>query len=602
MSIQTRTFQIELATRKENTEGAAKVFTAVLSSETPVTRRTWDGSFDEVLSHKSSAVNLERAPLPLIESHNHRSLPIGIVDHLRIEGGKLRGDITFGKSARAREIEADVEGGIIRNLSVGYSVEATTEAKDGDKRTITATRWTPHEVSAVAVPADKTAGFNRSATMPENENQDTDLSTRAALNERNRVSGILRLGNALQLDQTIVQRHIADGTDEAAFRAAALDAIETRAKLDPIRTDGPRVSVLGPAAVDDFRAAAVDALLLRSGVQVSKPHAAARDVNASVQDLARVCLSRAGKTVQGQSKELLIRGAMSTSDFPLILADAMHKSVRKGYEEEPSSHRAWVRAVSVPDFKDQRRPILGSAPDLDLLAEHAEYKNGDLGEDGATYRISKYGKIVSLTWEALVNDDLNAFFRVKPAMGMAARRKEADVIYALFAENAAAGPTMQDGVVLFHATHGNLASAGAMDGATLGAARTLLRKQKALGGGFMALVPKFLILPAELEQAAEMLLASSTRFVSSTQEANAPTWIGNLIPVVEPRLPANAFYLAADAGQIDHCELGLLDENFSGPTITEEQEFRKDNYSWKVKHVFGGKFLDWRGIVKVPVS
>src|SRR5690606_30956893 len=71
----------------------------------------------------------------------------------------------------------------------------------------------------------------------------------------------------------------------------------------------------------DFRAAAVDALLLRSGVRVAEPHPAARDVSASVVDLARTCLSRAGRTYRG-GKEELLRRAMTTSDFPLILVDA----------------------------------------------------------------------------------------------------------------------------------------------------------------------------------------------------------------------------------------------------------------------------------------
>lgn len=603
MSIQTRVFQIELGERKSGDKPTA--FRAVLSTETPVRRRSWEGDFFEVLRHKPDAVNLERSPLPLIESHNQRSLPIGIVNDVRIEGGKLRGDVTFGQSARAKEIAADVEAGIIRSLSVGYTIEATIEAKEGDKRTITATKWTPHEVSAVAVGADANAGFNRGKNMGtenENEQDTTDLQTRAAQVERERAGAIMRWGRALNLDQQFVEQHVKLGTDAETFRSTAIDLAERQSPRF-VNEAGLRVQFTGAPNGDDFRAAAVDALLLRSGVHVPKPHAAARDVNASAFELARVCLSRAGKTVHGSSKELVLRGAMTTSDFPLILAGSMHKALRQGYESEPASHRIWVRAVSVEDFKEQHRPILGSAPDLELVNEHGEYKNGTFTEDSTSYRIAKYGKIVQLSWEALVNDDLNAFLRVKPAMGMAARRKEADLVYALFAENAAAGPTMQDGVALFHASHANLASSvSALDAAALAAARVLLRKQTALGGGYMALVPKYLILPAELEHAADLVLAAATRIVSTSAESETPAWISQLVPVVEPRLPATAFYVAADSGQIDHVELGLLEENFSGPSFQEEQEFRKDIFSWKIKHVAGAKVLDWRGLVKVPVS
>ena len=73
------------------------------------------------------------------------------------------------------------------------------------------------------------------------------------------------------------------------------------------------------------------------------------------------------------------------------------------------------------------------------MLEHGEYTEGPMDEDSTSYRIAKFGRIVSLTWETLVNDDLSAFLRVQPALGRAARRVEADTVYALFALNAGAG-------------------------------------------------------------------------------------------------------------------------------------------------------------------
>ena len=292
----------------------------------------------------------------------------------------------------------------------------------------------------------------------------------------------------------------------------------------------------------------------------------------------------------------------------------INKATRRGYEDEPASHRAWVRATTVNDFRDQVRPILGSAPELEAVNEGGEYTQGPMDEDSTKYRVAKFGRIVSLTWETLVNDDLGVFVRVQPAMGQAARRKEADLVYALFAENAGAGPTMQDAVALFHASHGNLAASGALNAAALGAGRTILRKQTALGGGHLALTPCFLICPAELETETEILLATATKHVAgsvpaaasggstSAIEATTPIWLTGLTLVVEPRLADDAVYLAADSAQIDTVELGRLAENESGPVIEEEREFSRDVRRWKVRHVFGAKALDWRGMVKVPIA
>lgn len=623
----TRAIEIEVSERA----GGGKTFSATVSTETPVPRPDYErgGTYNEVLSHARGAVNLARAPLPLLASHDRSALPVGVVDNLRVADGKLRGEIRFGASQRAQEIAADVEAGVIRNLSVGYTIDAKAESTSGKVRTVTATKWTPHEVSAVSVGADPAAGIGRSQTM-EHEDTGTD-------NPQERTVTMTQIAIRHGCSDEFLRRHLAAGTDLDAYRQAVLEDLARRnetalradvaagAALVPLsmRTEndgGPsytfsemrshlgelnrrvasgRVQSIGHS--DDFRAAACDAIILRAGLALKDPHPAARDVSASVRDLASTCISRAGVTVQSRDDAALIERAMTTSDFPYILADAMHKSIRMGYEEEPSSHRQWVRTTPVVDFRDQHRPILGSAPALEEVLEAAEYKEGSLSDDSTSYRVAKYGKVVSLSWEALRNDDLSAFIRIQPSMGQAARRKEADVVYDLFALNAGAGPAMQDGTNLFDAAHGNVTAAGAVDDTTLGLARALLRKQTALGGGYLSLVPKYIIVDPDQETALDKLLTLVTRRVL-TVDAAQPEWIGNLEKVVEPRLDGSAFYLAASAGQIDHCELGLLEEQGGTPYVEAQQEFKADVYKWKVRHTFGAKFLDWRGIVKVPLA
>ena len=170
-------------------------------------------------------------------------------------------------------------------------------------------------------------------------------------------------------------------------------------------------------------------------------------------EAAIVTLDRAGVRVPGGGPAAIIQRAASLtrSDFPGILADSLGKAIRNGYETEPASHRLWVRVQPVADFKLQTRPILGSAPALAKVLEHGEYTRGPILDDAPSYRVEKFGRVVSLTWECLVNDNLGAFLRIQPAMGQAARRAEADAVYALFALNANAGPVMQDGINLFDA-------------------------------------------------------------------------------------------------------------------------------------------------------
>jgi phage major head subunit gpT-like protein len=613
--------QLRATISAESVKADSRTVDVVWSTGARVLRGYFDRYWEE-LSMRPEHVQLGRlqSGAPLLDSHNAYSLDgvIGVTESARIEKGQGIARVRF---ARDEDNEAAgrflrmVRDGVIRNVSVGYMVHRLEKVETTSDKipVMRATLWEPFEISLVPIGADAAAGV-RAAGEPTNpcqffmrsimeKHEQENIPAEDMAVERERCARIMRGARTLGVPDELAEEMIRDGVSAAD---AAARMIDEHAKRSPTRTikPGGRARIEPMDSIDsaaDFRAAASDAILMRAGVRVTKPHPAVGDVSGSVHDIARTCVSRAGRTV-GKGNEALIRGAMTTGDFPLILADSMHKATRTGYEQEPASHRDWIRAVPVSDFRDQNRPILGSAPALEHVIEHGEYEHGSMTEDSTSYRIKKYGKIVALSWEAMVNDDLSAFMRIQPSMGQAARRLEADLVYDLFTENTSTGPTMQDGIFLFHVDHGNLTSAGALSSTTLGAARTKLRKQTALGGGYMSLVPRFLIVPAELEQDAEILLASATRVISSSIEADTPQWIAQLQLVVEPRLAATAFYLAADNGQIDTIEMGLLDENFGGPYLEEEREFNKDSYRWKVRHTVGVKALDWRGLVKVPTS
>lgn len=373
----------------------------------------------------------------------------------------------------------------------------------------------------------------------------------------------------------------------------------------PISGGGGRID--GGDGRGDFVAAASDALAIRAGIKVAKPHPGARDIQGmALSDVMRACVNRSGRIMDmgSQSKNAVVRAAMSTSDFPAILENTLGKTLRAGFEEEPATIDSWCSKVMVPDFKPQSRVILGSAPDLDLIPEGAEYKSGSMDEDRSVpYVVNKFGKIVTFTWEAMVNDDLGAFLKMTQAMGQAAARAEADAVYATFAENSGAGPKMQDTNNLFGSAHSNLATSAAdITADALSAARVLLRRQKAVGGGVMNITPRFLLVAPEQEQAGETLLAAAARSLSQGSDTTlVPAWLAQLQLVVEARLDGSAFYLLAAPTSVDTLERAWLDAD-NGPVVVEQDSFGIDAKQYKVRHVFGQRWLDWRGAVKVPLS
>ena len=147
-------------------EQAADTMTFSFSSETPVKRN----GFDEVLDHSFESVNLSRLKsegAPLLYNH-HPDKVIGRVKNAWVENKRGRATIQWGTSDLAKQIRNDVEIGVLRSVSIGYTIEDSEEDKDGNMR---ATSWTPHEVSVVSIPADTSIGIGRSlpTSKPLNE-------------------------------------------------------------------------------------------------------------------------------------------------------------------------------------------------------------------------------------------------------------------------------------------------------------------------------------------------------------------------------------------------------------------------------------------------
>lgn len=328
----------------------------------------------------------------------------------------------------------------------------------------------------------------------------------------------------------------------------------------------------------------------------------------SLLELGRDMIERAGGNTRGMTRmeiaermlQVRSAGMQGTSDFAHLLSNVATRRLRAAYEQAGSTYAIWAsRAPNAADFKSMDVVQLSGAPDLLQTNEHGEFTYGTLKDAGESYKVVTHGRIVSLTRQAIVNDDLRGFDRLIRAFGDAAARLENRLVYSQLLSN----PTMGDGVALFHATHGNLAGAGSvLDNITkLGAGRAAMRKQKGLQGEPLNLAPAFLIVPSDLEQIAY-------QFTSSNYVPTAPGEVNEfrqggrtaLEPVVEPLLDtdsATAWYLAANSNQVDTVEYCYLD-GAEGPVIETKQGFEVDGVAIKCRLDFGAKVIDHRGLRK----
>lgn len=589
---------------------------------------------------------------------------LGVVDSPSIDAGQGLCNVSFSRRESVAGYVQDVADGIIRNVSVGYvrhRIEMVAPAVEGADWVYRVVDWEPYEVSLVPIPADMDcqvrtitepkAGERALRTFPcefieQRSHQASPTVGISAENpsERSLMPQALAAGGtatpsaevpAVAVAQPTV---VVDVAAQAAQRAGDIAELCVRHNVAQLAT----ALIRGGQTVEQARAAVLDELAVRDAasgghrnVQVQTvrdetqvrmaglEQAILHRVAASTQlddngrqyrgmsllEMGRDFLEASGVNTRGfdrlalATRMLTFRapGYMGTGDFSSLFANVANKRLRNAYDENPGTYGIWARrAPNAPDFKNISVVQLSGAPDLLQTNEHGEFKYGTMTDGAETYAVITYGRICSLTRQAIINDDLRGFDRLVSAFGNSARRLENRTVYSQLTANAA----LADGAALFHAaTHNNLGTGGgsALAISSLTTGRTAMRLQKGMQLEELNIAPSYLIVPAALEQSAYQF--TSTQYVPATKaEINEFRTGGRtaLEPVVEPLLDASsatAWYLAAQNSQVDTVEYCYLD-GAEGPVIESEMGFDVDGISYKCRLDFAAKAVDYRGLYK----
>lgn len=415
-----------------------------------------------------------------------------------------------------------------------------------------------------------------------------DASRRSDIEERLATAGLV------DEDNGAFARNMLNDPTFTVERASAEIFKRMKERAVPLGTGAYGAAQVGTESREKLRSAVADGLALRSGIRVENPVDGHREFRGrSLVGILRECMEIAGQNVRGLSRTQLVgRGlaAGSTSDFPLILAGLVNSQLMQAYNEWPATFRPFVAVGDANDFKAIHALKLSEAPDLMDLGENGEYQTAAFSESGENYRVITKGRIVALTRQMIINDNLRAFTRVPRLFGSAARRMEGDAVYGLVTTNA----PMSDGVALFHATHKNLGTAAALSSTSLGAGRAMMRKQTGMKGAAIDVNPAFLLTTVDVELDAEILLRSAALPDDNKSSGVHNPWAGKLTPVADPRLTGTAWYLLAHPDQAPMIEIAYL-EGEEQPYVDEELDFDSDALKVKVRHDFGAGVVDHVG-------
>lgn len=708
-------FLSDCSIRAMEGKGNERKFHLSFSSEEPYDR--WFGT--EILSHSEGAVDLGRLNSIGCVLYNHnRDKVIGKIVRAWVEGGRGNAEIEFDKDVDSETVFQKVAGGTLKGVSVGYRVDVWEDVaankKSSDGRFTgpcsIATKWTPHEISIVSIPADSTVGVGRSredgeeGTAAEKTagekgvdnfyyyekqiqiNQNSLKGGKKSMNLRQMIQRQQELLSAAkaanreltaqeqveyddlkkQIDGALAamegdgkgsgsngngdqgERSEREDTDSirAAERKAERGRIrEIEAMCDYFKMDarefvdsgmsvgdaresvmkrlmetgapiaqGGRAEVTTDAA-DKFRAAAGDALVMRSGIAIEKPVEGARELmGMSLRDMAIECLAAEGHTgLNRRSSEEIYNLASRqffnpTAAFPTILDNAINKAYVEGHKKVSVTFDSWTKKGSLKDFKTADNNYLaGPAGEFLEVPEGGELKHDTVrDEKRPTRKLKTYGRQFTLTRQAFINDDIDLVTKI-PARYAASARKTINKQCCQIMVN---GPAIYDGTPLFSKAHGNLVKTGT--GITQSSMQIMimaLQTQKDEFGDAIIVRPAKILVPVGYAfDMYTMFYSPTINTEGNTQAVNPLYRYREQIEIIEePTLNVLCggfgnvmpWFLIGAADDTDFIEVDYLNGQ-EIPTIRRMETPGTLGFIWDIYLDWGISVMDFRGAVKNP--
>lgn len=436
---------------------------------------------------------------------------------------------------------------------------------------------------------------------------DADIQ-RAVTDERERIRSI----NSICEDFGMEARSFIES-------GASVDSVRDAA-LDHVRQHGAPISARSITVVDEqdkFRAAAADALVMRSGMSIERPAEGARELmGMSLRDLAIESLQQESDNnvnLNRKSNDEIYQMAVRqfynpTAAFPSILDQAINKAYVEGHKTVSVTFDKWTKKGSLRDFKvSDNNYLAGPAGEFLEVPEGGELKHDVFSDEKRpTRKLKTYGKQFTLTRQAFINDDIGLVTRIPAKYAASARKTINKQCYQILVNN----PAIYDGTALFSSTHGNLVTTGT--GITQQSLQNMivaLSNQLDEFGEAIIIRPAIIVVPAGMGFEIYTLFNSPTiNTVGNTQAVNPLFRYASSIEIVEdPTINVLCggfgnvmpWFLLGDKDDTDFMEVDYLNGQ-EIPTIRRMEVPGTLGFVWDIYLDWGISVMDYRGAIKNP--
>jgi hypothetical protein len=306
----------------------------------------------------------------------------------------------------------------------------------------------------------------------------------------------------------------------------------------------------------------------------------------------------------GFTGHVLTSEAVITGDFPNILLNSMTKRLLQDYAELALDGLSNIYTkANIADFKLQDRVREGYFPELSTVTEGNAYTEIAYPTDERTnYTVVKRGNLLTISEETIRNDDLGAIARFPGRLARAGRWTLKNYITAFFVSNPNYGG---DSVAWFNSAHANLSTLALSQDSLIADEIALLTQTEKDSGEPLGLPLDWLMVPPAL--------AATARQINQTNTAGSNAFFQRFgaqnerIYTNEKLTDVNDYYYGSNQVNAPFLEIGFLDgieepQIFLANQPTIGTQFTNDELQYKVKHVYGGAIIDFRGVGKHVVA
>jgi|GEM_PF-2042323 len=313
-------------------------------------------------------------------------------------------------------------------------------------------------------------------------------------------------------------------------------------------------------------------------------------------EMAMQCVRATGQRPMSMSDA--VRMAHTTSDFPLVLENALNKSIARRMEQVTPALARASHEIPAMDYRSGNLLDLSASGMPQEIGEAGEIKHVTIDERGEQKpMVRDFGSIFRLSNKAIVNDDLGMFDQIGVKMQQGATERFRSVLLEPLLANGGLGNTMADGQTVFHSTHGNLASTGAvLSLESLSAARLALRSQRGKQGEYYATEPWALVVSPALETIAQQVIAE----INATKLSDVNPFSGTLEVIVEVGLTdPDAWYLIGDPSKTDGLAHSFLDD-LRTPRVETKPGWETLGTDFRLVWALDARFVSYASWFKNP--